>query len=60
MRIMHERAKRAAEAAAAARAARDAPRRELPKIGRNDPCHCGSGKKYKNCHMKQDQAAPNG
>ncbi|MDR0511072.1 MAG: SEC-C domain-containing protein [Rikenellaceae bacterium] len=18
--------------------------------GRNDPCHCGSGKKYKNCH----------
>jgi preprotein translocase subunit SecA len=20
------------------------------KIGRNDPCHCGSGKKYKNCH----------
>ena len=25
-----------------------------PKIpGRNDPCHCGSGKKYKNCHGKQ-------
>lgn len=23
-----------------------------PKIGRNDPCHCGSGKKYKNCHGK--------
>ncbi|MGA2654837.1 MAG: preprotein translocase subunit SecA [Gammaproteobacteria bacterium] len=22
------------------------------KIGRNDPCHCGSGKKYKNCHGK--------
>ncbi|MBK8388767.1 MAG: SEC-C domain-containing protein [Saprospiraceae bacterium] len=20
------------------------------KIGRNDPCPCGSGKKYKNCH----------
>jgi len=20
-----------------------------PKIGRNDPCSCGSGKKYKNC-----------
>jgi preprotein translocase subunit SecA len=20
------------------------------KIGRNDPCHCGSGKKYKHCH----------
>lgn len=21
-----------------------------PKIGRNDPCHCGSGKKFKKCH----------
>ncbi len=25
------------------------------KIGRNDPCPCGSGKKYKNCHMLIDQ-----
>jgi hypothetical protein len=24
------------------------------KIGRNDPCHCDSGKKYKNCCMDQD------
>ena len=24
-------------------------RRETPKIGRNEPCHCGSGKKYKKC-----------
>jgi preprotein translocase subunit SecA len=24
------------------------------KVGRNDPCPCGSGKKYKNCHMKLD------
>jgi SEC-C motif-containing protein len=24
-------------------------RRETPKIGRNDPCNCGSGKKYKKC-----------
>ena len=23
---------------------------EEPKVGRNDPCPCGSGKKYKNCH----------
>ncbi|MDC8758223.1 YecA family protein [Janthinobacterium fluminis] len=23
--------------------------RETPKVGRNDPCHCGSGKKYKKC-----------
>ena len=27
-------------------------RRDAPKIGRNDPCPCGSGKKYKNCHGK--------
>ena len=25
-------------------------RNDGPKIGRNDPCPCGSGKKYKNCH----------
>ncbi|WP_431259822.1 UPF0149 family protein [Roseateles chitinivorans] len=25
-------------------------RRDAPKLGRNDPCHCGSGKKFKNCH----------
>ncbi|WP_310384431.1 UPF0149 family protein [Roseateles sp.] len=25
-------------------------RREGPKLGRNDPCHCGSGRKYKQCH----------
>lgn len=24
--------------------------REAPKIGRNDPCYCGSGKKFKQCH----------
>ena len=24
--------------------------RTMPKVGRNDPCPCGSGKKYKNCH----------
>ncbi|MEE0797026.1 MAG: SEC-C metal-binding domain-containing protein, partial [Anaerovoracaceae bacterium] len=29
-------------------------RREAPKVGRNDPCPCGSGKKYKNCCMKKD------
>ena len=40
--------------AAAARDTREQPKREpfrAPKtIGRNDPCPCGSGKKYKNCH----------
>jgi len=24
---------------------------------RNDPCHCGSGKKYKNCHLDADEKA---
>jgi preprotein translocase subunit SecA len=24
--------------------------RTQPKVGRNDPCPCGSGKKYKKCH----------
>ena len=27
------------------------------KIGRNDPCPCGSGKKYKQCCMRKDQTA---
>ncbi|MFZ3299068.1 preprotein translocase subunit SecA [Ralstonia pickettii] len=36
----------AASAAAAALAG------EVPKVGRNDPCPCGSGKKYKQCHGK--------
>ena len=49
------------EAEAAQRAAAAAPRGEqqktmpvkaAPRIGRNDPCPCGSGKKYKNCHGK--------
>ena len=35
-----------AEAASGAAAA------NLPKVGRNEPCPCGSGKKYKNCHGK--------
>jgi preprotein translocase subunit SecA len=25
------------------------------KVGRNDPCPCGSGKKYKKCHLAQGQ-----
>lgn len=29
----------------------------VPKAGRNDPCPCGSGKKYKHCCLDQDRAA---
>ena len=32
---------------------KQAPVRVEPKIGRNDPCPCGSGKKYKQCHGKE-------
>jgi len=38
------------EAAAAVEKAK--PVRTGPKVGRNDPCPCGSGKKYKHCHGK--------
>ncbi len=31
--------------------------RDRPKVGRNDPCWCGSGKKYKSCHWREDQSA---
>jgi len=43
------------EALATANPARDAARPDVhlaPKAGRNDPCPCGSGKKYKHCHGK--------
>ncbi len=33
-------------------AAQETFRREQPKVGRNQPCPCGSGKKYKHCHGK--------
>jgi hypothetical protein len=29
----------------------------FPTPGRNDPCHCGSGDKYKKCHLPVDQEA---
>ncbi|HET6723666.1 MAG TPA: SEC-C metal-binding domain-containing protein, partial [Chitinophagaceae bacterium] len=34
-------------------AEKQAPIKVAPKIGRNDPCPCGSGKKYKNCHGRE-------
>jgi hypothetical protein len=27
----------------------------IPKLGRNDVCWCGSGKKYKHCHLESDE-----
>ncbi|MGA7454642.1 MAG: SEC-C metal-binding domain-containing protein [Rhodoplanes sp.] len=31
----------------------------MAKPGRNDPCPCGSGKKYKKCCLTNDEAAEN-
>jgi uncharacterized protein len=31
----------------------DPIRRDAPKVGRNDPCPCGSGKKFKHCHGRE-------
>ena len=33
------------------------PNRQRPMVGRNDPCWCGSGKKYKKCHQPTDEGA---
>ena len=29
--------------------------RKMTRVGRNDPCPCGSGKKYKDCHIKEGE-----
>ena len=55
-RIMEARARQAVEGRATEEGKLEAShehktvRREGPKLGRNDPCWCGSGKKYKKCH----------
>jgi len=36
----------------------DENKRSMPKIGRNEPCPCGSGKKYKRCHGSPVAPAP--
>ena len=40
----------AGRAASEAAQANNTPYRAAKKVGRNDPCPCGSGKKFKNCH----------
>ena len=57
-KIKTNRVEEVARKAAAAAAGRrpetvvETVRRDEPKVGRNDPCPCGSGKKYKQCHGK--------
>ncbi|MFP4600935.1 MAG: preprotein translocase subunit SecA, partial [Persicimonas sp.] len=43
--------------AQAAQKANEPYESELPQVGRNDPCHCGSGRKYKRCCMRKDRAS---
>ncbi len=46
-----------APGAAAAADKQETVRRDKPKVGRNDPCPCGSGKKYKKCHGRDEAEA---
>src|SRR5690606_26383073 len=61
-RVMEERARQAVEGRAGADGAPQKPAeqkpvvREGPRVGRNDPCPCGSGKKYKKCHGAAEAA----
>ena len=50
-------AKETGTAAATKTAVKKAPVRKEKKVGPNDPCPCGSGKKYKKCCMQKDKAA---
>jgi len=47
-------------AAASAQRAAAQPVRAIPRVGRNDPCPCGSGKKYKKCHIPADESVGTG
>ena len=62
----HEEAQSASEIAQQQQAAIDGTQQQVKvepirnraqKTGRNEPCHCGSGKKYKNCCMRTDRVA---
>jgi preprotein translocase subunit SecA len=51
-------ARRVAQTNRGAESAEQPPQRRTGQIlGRNDPCWCGSGKKYKHCHMRSDQGS---
>lgn len=56
MQLQQPVAQVASGGSAGAADSRPEPVRAKTKIGRNDPCWCGSGKKYKNCHLRLDQS----
>src|SRR3954469_24579406 len=49
--------KKGAEASASLETTPEAAKLRVAQTGRNDVCPCGSGKKYKKCHLQQDEAA---
>lgn len=49
---LQEERKNSAQETAQSQQPAEPAKREQMKVGRNDPCPCGSGKKYKNCHGK--------
>src|SRR3954471_18203900 len=49
--------KKGAEASASLETTPEAAKLRVGQTGRNDVCPCGSGKKYKKCHLQQDEAA---
>ncbi len=50
MRRQLQEERKSGETAPSQTASTEPARRDYSKVGRNDPCPCGSGKKYKNCH----------
>ena len=52
LELQHAQASAMPEAQAAEESAVEQGMRRGPKVGRNDPCPCGSGKKFKQCHGK--------
>jgi len=56
LKASHEQQEHAANTPVGQPAGPATVRRQQPKVGRNDPCPCGSGKKYKKCHGKASAA----
>ena len=56
LKASHDQQEQAANTPVGRPAAPATVRRQQPKVGRNDPCPCGSGKKYKKCHGRPSAA----
>ncbi|MCQ3828011.1 preprotein translocase subunit SecA [Microbulbifer elongatus] len=58
LELQHAQASALPETETATAEANPEPVRRGPRVGRNDPCPCGSGKKYKQCHGKLTSSTP--